>query len=52
MMDGASFFTFSDRVYADMQMHFAKRDRILIQHETKKAGDKTYRMITEWQVKQ
>lgn len=49
MMDGQTYFTFSDRVYANMQDLMARRVKILIQHETQKAGGKQYRHITEWQ---
>lgn len=51
MMDGSTFHTFSDRIYNEMNQHWAARDRLLIQYETKKVGDKSFRMITEWQVK-
>lgn len=51
MMDGTKYYTFSDRVYASMQGHFAAREKVLIQHESKKAGTRTFRQITEWQVR-
>lgn len=51
MMDGTQYYTFSDRVYGEMQKHWAGRDRLLIQHEAKTASGRTWKMITEWQVK-
>jgi hypothetical protein len=52
MMDGQSYFTFSSRIYDEMNRHWAQRDRLLIQHETKRVNNETWRMIVEWQVKE
>jgi Mitochondrial genome maintenance MGM101 len=51
MMDGSEYFTFSSRIYEDMGKHWAARDKIIIQHETQKAGGKSYRHILEWQIR-
>lgn len=50
MMDGQTYFTFSDRIYGEFQSHWAARHKVLIQHETQRANGKQYRHIVEYQV--
>lgn len=51
MMDGTEYVTFDKRAYADMQKHFAARDKIVIQANVKRVDGKIYKEIVEWQIK-
>jgi hypothetical protein len=51
MMNGDIYWTFDTRVYAEMQKHFAARDKIAVQWESKKVKGENRKHIVEWQVK-